>query len=87
MSVNYTLKNPNGVIGRLSFFKPSFKVGEDVTGALDLSLATTTGLQVSQGSFIHCWSAYVHTKNHLQISQTQALFNSESFFVALVFID
>ncbi|CAI8022568.1 RAB6A-GEF complex partner protein 2, partial [Geodia barretti] len=46
-SMNYTLKNPSGVIGRLSFFKPSFKVGEDVTGALDLCLATTSCLQIS----------------------------------------
>ena len=45
--VNYTLKNPSGVIGRISFFKPSYKVGEDVTGALDLTLATTSCIQVS----------------------------------------
>lgn len=46
-SMNYTLKNPSGVIGRISFFKPSYKVGEDVTGALDLTLATTSCIQIS----------------------------------------
>lgn len=45
--VNYTLKNPRGILGRISLFKPSYKLGEDVTGTFDFSSATIACLQVS----------------------------------------
>ena len=45
--VNYTLKNQSGILGRISLYKPSYKLGEDVTGTLDLSGATISCLQVS----------------------------------------
>jgi hypothetical protein len=44
--VNYTLKNPHGILGRISLFKSSYKLGEDITGALDLTTATIACLQV-----------------------------------------
>ena len=45
--VNYTLKNPSGILGRISLFKPSYKLGEDITGTFDLSSATVACLQAS----------------------------------------
>lgn len=44
--MNYTLKNSSGVLGRISLFKPAYKLGEDITGTFDLSSATLTCLQV-----------------------------------------
>ena len=44
--VNYTLKSSHGVLGRISLFKPSYKLGEDITGTFDLALATVACLQV-----------------------------------------
>ncbi len=46
-AVNYTLKNDHGVVGKVSLFKPSYKLGEDVVGLLDLSGATIACLQVT----------------------------------------
>ena len=45
-TVNYTLKNPHGTLGRISLFKSSYKLGEDITGALDLTTGTIACLQV-----------------------------------------
>ena len=45
-TVNYTLKNPHGILGRISLFKSSYKLGEDITGALDLTTGTIACLQV-----------------------------------------
>lgn len=44
--VNYTLKNPHGILGRISLFKSSYKLGEDITGAMDLTTGTVACLQV-----------------------------------------
>ena len=44
--MNYTLKNPHGILGRISLFKSSYKLGEDITGALDLTTGTIACLQV-----------------------------------------
>ncbi len=46
-AVNYTLKNAHGLVGKVSLFKPSYKLGEDVVGLLDLGGATIACLQVS----------------------------------------
>lgn len=46
ITVNYTLKNPHGILGRISMFKSSYKLGEDITGALDLTTGTIACLQV-----------------------------------------
>ena len=46
-AVSYTLKVVQGVLGRLTFFKPSYKLGEDVNATFDLSMATISCLQVS----------------------------------------
>jgi len=51
-TMNYTLKNPSGILGRISLFKPSYKLGEDITGTFDLSSATVACLQFSV--FLHC---------------------------------
>ena len=51
--VNYTLKNPRGILGRISLFKPSYKLGEDVTGTFDFSSATIACLQVSIHHHMH----------------------------------
>ncbi len=45
-AVNYTLKNQNGVLGKVSLYKSSYKLSEDVTGTLDLTGATVSCLQV-----------------------------------------
>lgn len=45
-TVNYTLKNQNGILGRISLYKSSYKLGEDITGTLDLNGATIACLQV-----------------------------------------
>ncbi len=45
--VNYTLKNTHGLVGKVSLFKPSYKLGEDIVGLLDLGGATIACLQVS----------------------------------------
>ena len=45
-TVNYTLKNPHGILGRISLFKSSYKLGEDITGAVDLTTGTVACLQV-----------------------------------------
>ncbi len=47
ISVNYTLKNKNGLLGRISLYKASYKLGEDVTGTVDLTTATIACLQVT----------------------------------------
>ena len=47
--VNYTLKNQNGVLGKVSLYKASYKLGEDVIGTLDLTSATIACLQVTIG--------------------------------------
>ncbi len=44
--VNYTLKNQNGILGKISLYKASYKLGEDVIGTLDLTSATIACLQV-----------------------------------------
>jgi hypothetical protein len=44
--VNYTLKNQSGILGRVSLYKSSYKLGEDVTGTIDLGGATISCLQV-----------------------------------------
>ena len=44
--MNYTLKNQSGVLGKVSLYKSSYKLGEDVTGTLDLSGASISCLQV-----------------------------------------
>lgn len=49
---NYTLKNQNGILGKVSLYKSSYKLGEDVTGTLDLSGATTFCLQVSYSQLV-----------------------------------
>ena len=48
--VNYTLKNQSGILGRVSLYKSSYKLGEDVTGTIDLGGASISCLQVREGS-------------------------------------
>ncbi|XP_064390826.1 RAB6A-GEF complex partner protein 2-like [Halichondria panicea] len=46
-AMNYTLKNTHGLVGKVSLFKPSYKLGEDIVGLLDLGGATIACLQLS----------------------------------------
>lgn len=46
--MNYTLKNQSGILGRVSLYKSSYKLGEDVTGTMDLGGASISCLQVRE---------------------------------------
>lgn len=45
-SMSYTLKSAYGVLGRLSLFKSSYKLGEDIIGSFEFSCDAVTCLQL-----------------------------------------
>lgn len=45
-TMSYTLKSAYGPLGRLSLFKSSYKLGEDIIGSFDFSCDTVTCLQL-----------------------------------------
>ena len=65
--MNYTLKNAHGIVGKISLFKPSYKLGEDVMGLVDLTGGTIACLQVITHTHMHthtCTRTHTHTHAH-----------------------
>lgn len=75
--MNYTLKNAYGIVGRVSLFKPSYKLGEDVTGTFDLSSATVACLQVSTR---RCTSIIMGIPSPLPSREGLRIFSQEVYY-------